>query len=338
MDADTVMDPVRRRLPARCIRCDDKGFVAVVAKMLHHPKHRVGDAVDIREETLCDDRNAHTTSVTSGTVDKVACGDTTRKVLVPKAVNMRIAVQVFCAPRKAVDMRIPRALAAVTATLLLAAVGCSHQIQGTATQDPAQPPLAVSEDGDGIVAGYPDAPVQIELYTEPQCNHCAALQKEYGDDIGRFINLGLLAVTYRPLTFLDQLANEDYSARVANALFLTAGPAKASEGPNGASGPQFQRFVEELWAAQDPIGNGPTDAEMKDMAEKAGMPGDIADKVGEGQPAPNVDIDQMAAYNFQSLVGIDPISSGTPTVYDLKSKKKIDLGQSGWLDELISSG
>ena len=149
-------------------------------------------------------------------------------------------------------MRISRALAAMTATLLLAAVGCSHQIEGTAKPDPTQPPLALSEDGSGIVAGYPDAPVQFELYTEPQCNHCAALQKEFGDDIERYINLGLLAVTYRPLTFLDQLANEDYSARVANALFLSVGAPKATDAPSAASGPEFQRFVEELWAAQDP--------------------------------------------------------------------------------------
>jgi protein-disulfide isomerase len=234
-------------------------------------------------------------------------------------------------------MRISRALAAMTATLLLAAVGCSHQIEGTAKQDPAQPPLALSEDGSGIVAGYPDAPVQFELYTEPQCNHCAALQKDFGDDIERYINLGLLAVTYRPLTFLDQLAGEDYSARVANALFLTVGAQKGTDVPNAASGPEFQRFVEELWAAQDPIGNGPTDGDMKGMAEKAGMPSDVADKIGAGQTASDVDIDQMAAANMQSLVAIDPISSGTPTVYDLKSKKKIDIGQSDWLDTLMSS-
>jgi protein-disulfide isomerase len=234
-------------------------------------------------------------------------------------------------------MRISRALAAMTATLLLAAVGCSHQIEGTAKQHPTQPPLALSEDGSGIVAGYPDAPVRFELYTEPQCNHCAALQKESGDDIERYINLGLLAVTYRPLTFLDQLANEDYSARVANALFLAVGAPQATDAPNTASGPQFQQFVEELWAAQDPIGNGPSDEDMKDMAEKAGMPSDVADKIGEGQTAPNVDIDQMASYNYRSLVAIDPISSGTPTVYDLATKKKIDISQSDWLDTLMSS-
>ena len=73
-------------------------------------------------------------------------------------------------------MRISRAAVALTAALLIGAVGCTNQVTGTATQDPTQPPLALSEDGYGIVAGYPDAPVQIELYTEPQCSHCADLQ------------------------------------------------------------------------------------------------------------------------------------------------------------------
>jgi hypothetical protein len=92
--------PVCRRLAPRRVRGDDEDFVTVMAEMLHHPKHRVGDAVDIREERLCDDRNAHTTMVASATVGKVASGDTTRKVLVPTAMNIEVGVRVFCAPRK----------------------------------------------------------------------------------------------------------------------------------------------------------------------------------------------------------------------------------------------
>ena len=99
-------------------------------------------------------------------------------------------------------MRISRATVAMTAALLITAAGCTNQVTGTAKQDPTQPPLALSDDGSGIVAGYPDAPVQIELYTEPQCNHCAELQDEFGDEMAHYINLGQLAVTYRPLTFL----------------------------------------------------------------------------------------------------------------------------------------
>jgi len=100
VDTDAVMHSVRGRLSPRSVRGDDDYFMTVMAEVLDHPKHRVGDAVDIREETLCDDRNAHTKRVTSGTVGKVACGDTTRKVLVRKATNTAIAVRVFCAPRK----------------------------------------------------------------------------------------------------------------------------------------------------------------------------------------------------------------------------------------------
>src|SRR5262249_45337663 len=88
------------------------------------------------------------------------------------------------------DMRISRAVLAVTAIMLLFVAGCSKEVAGTAKQDPKQPPLALSEDGQGIVAGYPDAPVQFELYTEPQCNHCAQLQADFGDDIDHYINLG----------------------------------------------------------------------------------------------------------------------------------------------------
>jgi hypothetical protein len=79
MHADSVVNTVGRWLAPRRVRGDDENFVASATEMLDHPKHRVGDAVDIREETLCDDCNAHTKIVPATTFTKVACGDTTRK-------------------------------------------------------------------------------------------------------------------------------------------------------------------------------------------------------------------------------------------------------------------
>jgi hypothetical protein len=90
VNTHAVVDPIRGRLAARCVGGDHEDFVTVVAEVLDHPKHRVGDAVDIREEGLCDDRDAHTKMVTSTAVGKVASGDTTRKVLVPMATNIRL--------------------------------------------------------------------------------------------------------------------------------------------------------------------------------------------------------------------------------------------------------
>ena len=234
-------------------------------------------------------------------------------------------------------MRIGRAAVAATAALLIGAVGCTNQIAGTATPDPTQPPLALSDDGYGIVAGYPDAPVQIELYTEPQCNHCEELQSAYGEDIERSINLGELAVTYRPLTFLDTPSTDEHSARVANALFLAVGAPEATDEANMSSGLEFQRFVEDLWAHQEPGGPGPSDQQMAKMAEDSGLPADVAGRVGDGEAAGNVNIGEMAAYNYGALIGIDPISTGTPTVYDLGTKQKVDLHDKDWLANLLSS-
>jgi hypothetical protein len=75
--------------------------------VLDHPEHRIGDAVDIREEGLCDDRNAHTMMVASPAVGEVASRDTTRKVLVPTAMNGRPSVQVLCAQGRAVTCEFP---------------------------------------------------------------------------------------------------------------------------------------------------------------------------------------------------------------------------------------
>jgi hypothetical protein len=100
MYTDTFVQPVRRRIAAWCVRRDDEDLMTVMAKVLHHPQHRVGDAVDIREEGFCDDRNAHATMVASAPVAEVASAHTTRKVLVPIAANTAVGVRVFSAPRK----------------------------------------------------------------------------------------------------------------------------------------------------------------------------------------------------------------------------------------------
>src|SRR6185369_2793579 len=82
MHTDTVVNLVGGRSTARGVGGDDEGLVSASAEMLDHPKHRVGDAVDIRKERLCDDCNAHTKSVPSVPVAEVALGHTTRKLLV----------------------------------------------------------------------------------------------------------------------------------------------------------------------------------------------------------------------------------------------------------------
>lgn len=214
--------------------------------------------------------------------------------------------------------------------LLLAVVGCSEEVSGTALPDPTKAPLALAADGYGIVAGFDDAPDRIEIYTEPQCTHCSDLQRDFGDQLQYLVNVGRLQITYRPLTFLDA-DTDGYSSKVANALFLAAVPA----GDAAATGPQFQRFVTELWVNQDPGGPAFTGDELRDIALRAGLPDAVAANISSDDEA--VDIAEMEEANFTLLFDIDPVSTGTPTVYDLEAEEKVDIFDGDWLDNLVQS-
>lgn len=218
-----------------------------------------------------------------------------------------------------------RWLVLVAAALLLVTVGCTQQVTGTARLAANQPGTAVTEDGYGILAGDPAAPAQIEVFTEPQCPHCAALQAHFGRDMASYIALGQLGVTYRPVVFLDEAG--DHSARVSNALF-TATKAR----PRGVA---FQSFVEDLWAHQDPGGSGPTDADMAGMAEDSGIPAPGIAAIGSGTTT--IDTDEMSDANIGRLAGVTPYEIGTPLVYDLVSDEAIDISDDDWLSKLIST-
>jgi len=229
-------------------------------------------------------------------------------------------------------MRISRTVVLITAATMIVAVGCTKQVAGTAESDPNKPPLTVSKDGYGIVAGFDNAPTKIEIYTEPQCNHCADLQHDFGDQLAYYIAVGQLEVTYRPMTFLDDTTG-GYSGQVSNALFL----ATEEEGSPQvtATGTEFQHFVENVWAHQRPGGNPPTGDELLDFAKKAGMPDAVAQNIKGGGSAVNVK--EMDDANFEFLYEIDSVETGTPTVYDLGKGEKLDIYDNNWLTKLVQS-
>jgi protein-disulfide isomerase len=227
-------------------------------------------------------------------------------------------------------MRISRAVVLITAAMML--VGCTKQVAGTAESDPNKPPLSVSKDGYGIVAGFDNAPAKIEIYTEPQCNHCADLQHDFGDQIAYYIAVGQLEVTYRPMTFLDDKTG-GYSGQVSNALFLAT--EKVGSPGVKATGTEFQHFVENVWAHQRPGGNPPTGDELQDFAKKAGMPEPVAQNIKGGGSAVNVR--EMDDANFEFLYEIDSVEVGTPTVYDLGNGEKLDIYDDDWLSKLVQS-
>jgi protein-disulfide isomerase len=214
-----------------------------------------------------------------------------------------------------------------TTVVALTVAGCSREIAGVAQPDPRQAGVAVTSDGFGIVAGFADAPVQLEIFTEPQCTHCAHLQATFGEDIKRHIQSGDIAVTYRPMTFLDDEYDIDYSAVVANALFLAVGPSTTAA--------TFQTFVEDLWANQDLSFVDYTGDDFADIARDSGLSDDIVAKISDGDAA--VDTTDLASQNENLLSDESPQSPGTPVVYNLKQKETIDIGDADWLDHLLKT-
>jgi protein-disulfide isomerase len=233
-------------------------------------------------------------------------------------------------------MRSKRFAIVVVLSLVVALSGCTRGISGTAQGDLNPPLVEVTQDSFGVRAGLEDAPVQLEIYTEPQCSHCADLQRDFGDEFAYYIGTGQLAITYRPMTFLDTPATDGHSARVADALFVAA--TQGGEGSDSATGRQFQRFVEQLWAHQRPGGKGPDDGEIADLARKADIPDFQVHELETGATEKSAsDLAEMESTNFEFLYEVDPLSTGTPTVFDLKAEKKIDIYDNDWLSKLMAT-
>jgi hypothetical protein len=179
-------------------------------------------------------------------------------------------------------------------------------------------------DGNGVAVGSGAAPVQLEVFCEPQCPHCADLESTYGDRLAGDLAGGRLAVTYRWLTFLDDKHHNDASARISNALFLAADPSTPATA--------YQAFVQDLYRHQS--SDGPNNGDIAAMARESGITEVVADRIASGDYA--VDTATLNNANRARLGQVNPENPGTPTVYDLKANKVVDIQDPAWLDGVSS--
>ncbi|BBZ65747.1 protein disulfide-isomerase [Mycolicibacterium insubricum] len=222
-------------------------------------------------------------------------------------------------------MRMPRPrwpLLALCAVLFLL-TGCSHAVAGTPKAAPP-PGVAVSADGFGIRVGLADAAVQLEIFVEPQCPACAAFEADYGPDFRSKLAMGALAITYRPVTFLDLDKADGYSATVANTLFLAGTGADVT-----AVG--FQLYLEGLMDNQDVAGDDYRNSDFADIAREAGLPDAVVARIGSG--AGGVDVATMSKQNREALIAA---TGATPTVINQATGKVIDIDDDDWFDRLFT--
>ena len=69
------------------------------------------------------------------------------------------------------------------------------------------------------------------------------------------------------------------------------------------------------------------------MAQAAGMPESTVRRVAGGGSA--VNIAEMDVANFDYLYEVDPLQTGTPTVFDPATGEKLDIYDDNWLTRLI---
>lgn len=213
-------------------------------------------------------------------------------------------------------------------TVVAAAVLCWLSAGTSLARAELPPTTALSADRNGVAVGSADAPLQLEIFCEPQCPDCATFEAASTAELSRELASGRLAVTYRWLTFLDERRHNDHSARLANALMVAADPATAPVA--------YQNFVAELYRQQDRLRDGVDAGDVAEMARASGIPWWVANRIAVGDSS--VDVAAIDADNHNRLTQADPEKPGTPTVYDLNANKVVDTEEPGWLDRLIQSG
>jgi len=77
--------------------------------------------------------------------------------------------------------------------------------------------------GKGITVGKAGAKVNIDLYLDFRCPHCAEFEEKTGATIDKLVQDGTATLTYWPLQFV----NPDASPRLANAFAAAAANGKA---------------------------------------------------------------------------------------------------------------
>ncbi|WP_420109385.1 DsbA family protein [Mycolicibacter arupensis] len=197
-------------------------------------------------------------------------------------------------------------------------------VAAPATADPAATGTALAADHFGVLAGSAQAPVQLEIFCDPQCSECAKFEAASGGSLSKHLAAGDVAVTYRWMTFLDARRHNDVSARVGNALMAAADPATSAEA--------YQGYVNALYRK----GGAPGLDDLATTARESGLPTPVVERIAAGQQA--VDTTSMNAFNRVQLLSANPRSPGTPTVYDTATKTVVDTDDAGWLDRLVDAG
>lgn len=169
-------------------------------------------------------------------------------------------------------------------------------------------PEGVAGSTDGAAA---DA-VTVAVYSDFMCPICSMFEQINADTLDEMRESGDIVVEYHPVSILDRASNGTaYSTRSATAAVLVS-----AEAPE-----KFIAFSKALFESQ-PAENtdGLSDAQLADIARKAGVPDDVAAKIESGEyMGDKGDPKDPTSYRPWVLAATDQASRdlgrlGTPTI------------------------
>ncbi|WP_330249783.1 DsbA family protein [Nocardia sp. NBC_00565] len=183
---------------------------------------------------------------------------------------------------------------------------------------------AVLDQNNGtILVGHPDAPKTIDVYEDPLCPSCGALERIYGQEIAQKMDEGKLAVRYHLVTFLDTKSkSKDYSTRA-----VAANECVAATG----SGPVYSKFHTLLFTSKQPKEGGAdlSNEDLANVAKEAGASLEAVQCISGGAKLDGAKIHaQMARAALTDANG----EVATPAVFD--GKTKIDVNNQDWVVDL----
>jgi serine/threonine protein kinase, bacterial len=188
------------------------------------------------------------------------------------------------------------------------------------------PTVTLTELNDGVLIGYPDVPVTIDVFDEPICPPCSKFVTSSTPDIQRAVNDKKIAVRFHLLNFLDRKSGSgDYSTRAIAASYCVA----------ETKDPQlYINFYVDMFASNFQPAEGArsdrTDDELAHLAETVGASGDVADCIGGSGRMVNTA--RTKAANAEATVKRFSHEVATPAVFN--GATSVDISQPGWVDSL----
>ncbi|MBA8817606.1 protein-disulfide isomerase [Microbacterium halimionae] len=164
--------------------------------------------------------------------------------------------------------RIGTGVLALATALSLAACTNSAEPEASATASSALSVLAE----DGIVIG--SGPINVEMWGDPACPHCAELDEAIGTDMADLVAAGDITMTLHPMTYVSEKRGDttDYSTRASAVLLAVSGA-----GETDAVLPLYSL----IQANQVSESGSPSNDDLVQYAEQAGAAADLSTAIAD---------------------------------------------------------